>query len=126
MADARDLVSGLVPPKPGDSDGHYRWQWAVFLKIWALIVFVIWSIGGLAGLGLDGFARASDVANLQQEVRDARVTALGAQMFDLRIKQCQNTGPLRQVLAEQLVRLNREYREITGDWYELQPCSDLQ
>lgn len=124
---APDLSRLLItPPRKGDQDGHYRWQWLVSMKLWGLFLFCVWAAGGFVAFGLDGFARADDVQTLQQEVRETRITALESQLFELRLKQCQAEGALRAALSEQLAKRNRDYYELTGAHYPLPLCEDLR
>lgn len=128
MAGIPSLLSGSLPPKRGDHEGQYVWQWWVFLKLSALLLFAAWALGLFATVGFQGLARASDVDGLRQEVRDGRIEDVGAKIFEMRVKQCNGETPvvLRQALGEQIAKQMLLYFQLSGEPYQLQNCDELR
>lgn len=122
----KDFLVGILPPEPGDQNGTTRWHWAVWMKLWLLIVFAFWSLDLVPGF--PGLARAEDVKQLSADIRETRGELLSSNIFELRVKQCSpdTTTALRQAYGEQLGRLLRSYRELTGTSYELPACEDVR
>ena len=121
-----DPLGLMLPPKAGDSDGNNRWQWTIWVKLWLLLGFAVWSLDMVPGF--PGLARAADLKALTADVREARTEILETGIFDLRIKQCDPSTPgsLRQAYGEQLGRMLRSYRELTGVQYQLLMCADVR
>lgn len=118
----------LTPPRRGDHDGAYRWQWLISLKVWALLVFCLWGAGAFATFGLNGFARAEDVQSLKTEVREARLENIERVIFDLWVRKCSTADlSLRRALTDQLTKQLRLYREVGGIDYphKTTTCEDL-
>ena len=123
--DALSIMGGFLPPKSGDVEGNNRWQWMVFLKLWLLLVFAIWSLDLVPGF--PGLARADEMRQLGEEIRQSRVEMIEVQLFELRVKQCLADTPVaRQAYGEQLAKAMRRFYELTGTRYELLNCSDVR
>lgn len=119
------IMGGLLPPKSGDVEGNNRWQWMVFLKLWMLLIFAIWSLDLVPGF--PGLARADEMRQLGDEIRQSRIEMIEGQLFDLRVKQClADTQVARQAYGEQLAKALRRFYELTGARYELPACSDVR
>jgi uncharacterized protein YecA (UPF0149 family) len=126
ITDLSAIMDMARPPKAGDADGQKVWQWAVFAKLWLLLAFSAWSVGAFTIFGSSGFARAGDVAALQADVRAAAIAQSEAQLFDIRLRQCHESGGLRIALQQQLIKLMQEYARLSGQIYPLPDCKDLE
>lgn len=122
----RDLITAVLPPKSGDFDAQSRWQWAVFMKLWLLILFAVWALDLIPGFR--GLARASEVQALSAQLEVDRIERIETSLFELRVKQCAPDIPvaLRQAYGEQLSKLLRAYHDITGGAYNLLSCSEIR
>jgi hypothetical protein len=106
--------------------GLDRKQQALILRIlWVLFVsiHIAWACGWLGTLGLVGFAKASEVAQIQQTVNaSARVTLSQEIRAQIRTR-CSTTD---QAITDSLTRyidsLQSEYERIAGQRYPELPC----
>lgn len=121
-----DWLVGAIPPRDGDADGTRRWQWAVFVKLWLLIAFAFWALDMVPGF--PGFARADDVRAVAEEVRQGRIGQLQSELFNLKVKACDEASPLalRQQFQEQLSKKQAEYFSLVGQAYTLPNCQELK
>ena len=121
-----DWLVGAIPPRDGDADGTRRWQWAVFVKLWLLIAFAFWALDMIPGF--PGFARADDVREFAAEVRQARISDLQSDLFNLKVKACDESLPqaLRQQFQEQLSKSQADYYALVGQAYTLPNCAELK
>lgn len=121
-----DFISSVLPPKSGDADGTYRWQWAVFMKLWLLIGFAVWALDLVPGF--PGLAKASDVDALASQISQSRVESLETSIFNMRIKQCATDIPpaVRQVYSEQVSKMLHTYHALTGVSYPLPDCGEVR
>lgn len=106
-----------------------RQQQALVLRVlWVLVVsiHIAWACGWLSALGLVGFARASEVSQIQQTVNaSARVTLSQEIRAQIRAR-CSTTD---QTIADSLTRyidsLQAEYERIAGQRYPELPCKPI-
>lgn len=102
---------------------------AVVLSLALHIVHIAHAYGGLQWIGISGFAKAVDVAELQHFFKDSRLLQIEEQMDRVRIRQCaaimqRNQAALSDAAAE-LTRLGRMYRAVAGFDYRIKSCDEL-
>lgn len=125
----KDFLIGVIPPKVGDLDGHNKWQWAVFMKLWLLIVFVLWSLGVFSYIGFSGLARAEDVQQLQANVSAIQESLLEAQLLNTRREQCRaveaKNAAAISFYAEKLIDLRKRYYALTQHNWDIPDCETI-
>jgi hypothetical protein len=96
------------------------------LRLMLLYVHVGIACGYGGRFGIPGFAVASDVARLRQDVTTLRTDTLEQQIFDTRVRQCgANTVEARRFYLEKFQEQLRRYKELTGGEYRAPGCPEL-
>jgi hypothetical protein len=119
----KELIRVLFPP---GVPAVTQWRLAMFAAVLALYVHVGIACGYGGRFGVPGFAAASDVVRLRQDVTAIRTENIEQQLFDTRVHQCaaQTTEP-RRFYLERFQELLRRYKESTGSEYRAPECSEL-
>jgi hypothetical protein len=108
--------------------GLDRRQQALVLRIlWVLVVsiHIAWACGWLAAIGLVGFARATDVSQIQQTVNaSARVTLSQEIRSQARIRCISADQSVRDSLTRYIDSLQAEYERVAGQRYPEPLCED--
>jgi hypothetical protein len=103
-----------------------RRQQALVLRIlWVLVVSVhiAWACGWLGAIGLVGFARATDVSQIQQTVNaSARVTLSQEIRAQSRIRCISTDQAVRDSLARYIDSLQTEYERVAGARFPEPSC----
>lgn len=123
------MVKLIVPPRTNDLDVQQRWRWAVFASIIAISVaftsHLALECGWLPELH-PGFASQADVKNIEKKIDLISVISIERDIKDKIRQMCKSHDPeLRLELNDDIDRLQRDYKSITGDWYRLPKCEDL-
>jgi hypothetical protein len=91
-----------------------------------LVVHIAFACGWLAWTGISGFAYASDVQNVSDDVSAIKVELLEQRIFETRLRQCQSeSAEPRTFYREKLQELLRKYRELMAADYALPGCREL-
>jgi hypothetical protein len=103
-----------------------RKQQALILRIlWVLFVsiHIAWACGWMGAMGLIGFARASEVDQIQQTVNaSARVTLSQEIRVQIRARCSTNDQAIADSLTRYIDSLQGEYERIAGQRYPEFPC----
>ena len=122
------LMKILVPPKADDADGQQRWRWVVFSGMISLVIALTAHIALACGWVpyYPGFALASETQSIQRRVDVIATLALEREMRSKALELCtEKDHERRNELNDDLTRLQREYREITQQWYAIPGCDKL-
>lgn len=130
MKDMFGLLKRLQPPLPGASDEEmYSWRWMMsitsgFTAI-ALAAHIAMACGFLTVVH-PGFAMASDIRSLKEDLRGYKETQIEAQILDAQTKKCHQTNPqVRALYTGSLQKLMIEYQKLTGRTYPLPTCTEF-
>lgn len=126
---AVQVVKVLIPPKTNDLDAQQRWRWVVFVAIVVLgvsqIIHIALSCGYLPAL-YSGFASEASTQHIQASVDAIASISFEREMRYKATELCTSKDPkIRQILAEDIAKLQREYYEIERHFYEIPPCDQL-
>jgi hypothetical protein len=106
--------------------GLDRRQQALVLRIlWVLTVsiHIAWACGWLSAIGLIGFARASEVSQIQQTVNaSARVTLSQEIRAQARVRCVSVDQAVRDSLTRYIDSLQGEYERLAGQRYPEPTC----
>lgn len=125
------IIDWVVPPAGATAEEQRDWQWRIAMAIVGIYgagSIVLAASMGLV-LGVSGFARADEVAELQQFFKDYRLTQLEEQIDRVRTRQCsaykvQNQMAMSDANSD-LNRLTRMYRAVAGFDYRVKSCNEL-
>jgi hypothetical protein len=136
----------IMPPKIHDPpEKQHSWRWRVAVMMWLfMLAGVIALLVAYGRLGVDGFARASDVTALKaqttselvavntlivgvrSDVHDLRVQGISDQLFDANVKLCKASSEGdKEDWASRMKHLNMKYHGLTGGDYTPIACSQL-
>jgi hypothetical protein len=123
-----DIALSLIAPPRNASAAETR-RHAVALSVAVLMIYgyIAISWGALASIGISGFAKADDLAALQGESAEVRVTLYGIAIRDL-YRSCRNASDDQDRLAlnEELQKVRAKYQKAVGVAYLLPPCVENQ
>lgn len=123
------ILGGLVPDHTADPEVQYRYQLRLGLTV-AVTVLGLMAITvtafGVVPAWSQGFAMATDVKQVVNEIRQNRAQTIDNQLLDLRIKHCEaKDDTARQLYWSKIAPLMYEYQTLTGHPYALPACADL-
>lgn len=120
------ILTLLVPPNTNDLGPQQRWRWVVFATLMALIVTQAVTFAVERGYTpYPKFAFDTTVQQVQTRVDITAQIVLERDMKDKLKDFCTTKDPgYRQELSDDIERLQKEYRKITGDWYKLRGCNE--
>lgn len=129
-----DVAKALNPRVNPDEPSHvFRWRqsmaFAVLLALTISIGDSLESRGYFSKLGLPGFASAAQVQNMQDFLKDFRVTQLEEQLDRVRTRQCNairmhNQDALTLTVSEMRALLIM-YRKVSNYEYRVKNCDEL-
>lgn len=123
-----DFVLSLIAP-PRNASALETRRHAVALSVAVVMIYgyIAISWGALASIGISGFAKANDLAALQNESAEVRVTLYGIAIRDL-YRSCRNARDDQDRLAlnGELQRVRAKYEKAVGVPYLLPPCVENQ
>lgn len=123
-----DFALSLIAPPKNASAAETR-RHAVTLSVAVLMIYgcIAISWGALESIGISGFAKANDLAALQDESAEVRVTLYGIAIRDL-YRSCRNAtdDADRLMLNGQLQDVRAKYQKAVGVPYLLPPCVENQ
>jgi hypothetical protein len=123
-----DFALSLIAP-PRDASVHESRRHAVALSVAVLMIYgyIAISWGVFSSIGISGFAKADDLATLQDESAEVRVTLYGIAIRDL-YRSCRNATDEQDRLAlnGELQRVRAKYQKAVGVPYLLPPCIEGQ
>lgn len=124
-----EAVKLLVPPKHDDAAGQTRWRWVVFASLVSLSVTMCAHIAIACGYlpsVSSGFALEADQKQLSHRIDIIATVSIEHEIRDKAWKLCrENDHDRRFELNDDINRLQREYKSITGDWYTVPACDRL-
>jgi hypothetical protein len=130
---ASDIIEGtlkiIAPPDDAHPEAQYAWRVRVALVACSGLGLAL--IQGVLSLGVlpavyPGFAKATDLASMVNEIRQNRLANVDGQLLDLRIKHCEAKSPeAKQLYWTKISQGMEEYQRLTGHPYNLPACSDL-
>jgi hypothetical protein len=132
MKDELKEFASRIKPPPHDAPPEIvnAWRWFVALVTSAigaaLTVHILLACGYAAGFGYSGFARASDLSTMQQDLAKQRIRSLSREMLDAKQKQCLASGEAKRLYLSSYNDLRAEYYELTKREFPDPPCSDFQ
>jgi hypothetical protein len=119
-----DIAMSLIAPPRNASAAETR-RHAVALSVAVVMIYgyIAISWGALASIGISGFAKADDLAALQGESEEVRVTLYGIAIRDL-YRSCTNANSEqdRLTLNDELQKVRAKYQKAVGLPYLLPPC----
>lgn len=124
-----EVAKSLMPPKTNELDAQQRWRWVVFAALigayGALAVHIALACGLLPSL-YSGFALASDQRNVQQRVDVIATLSLEHEIRDRTFQLChEKDQQKRNILNDEIDKLQREYYDIEKSWYRVPECGLL-
>jgi hypothetical protein len=123
-----DFALSLIAPPRNASAAETR-RHAVDLSVAVVMIYVAIAIswGALASIGISGFAKADDLAALQNESAEVRVTLYGIAIRDL-YRSCRNAvdDVDRLSLNEELQKVRAKYQLAVGVPYLLPACIEAR
>lgn len=119
-----DFALSLIAPPRNATAAETR-RHAVTLSVAVVMIYgyIAISWGAFASIGISGFAKANDLAALQDESAEVRVTLYGIAIRDL-YRSCRNATDEQDRLAlnGQLQTIQAKYEKAVGVPYLLPPC----
>lgn len=124
-----EVVKALMPPKADDQDAQTRWRWVVFSALVligsGLSLHVAIADGYLPNIS-SGFALESEQKQMQKRVDVIATLSLEHEIRSKTLELCTERAPdRREDLNYDISKLQREYREVTGEWYQVPNCDKL-
>lgn len=124
-----EVVKVLMPPKADDQSAQQRWRWVVFLAIIGLMtglsLHVAIADGYLPSVS-SGFALESDQKKIQRRVDVIATLSIEHEIRSKTFELCiEKASQRRDELNYDISKLQREYREIAGEWYQVPSCDKL-
>lgn len=117
-------IEYLIPPPTAAGPEVIRWRISVMCACMLFGVHVMWACGLLPGL--NGFAMAAEVQEIERDVTAIRRELLEARIFDTRVKQCTaESVAARRFYAEKQRDLINGYIDLTGREPALPGCREL-
>lgn len=126
---ATDAVKALIPPRTNDLDAQQRWRWFVFAGIIGLALSLGIHIAlacGYIPMFFAGFASSQDTKNIQTRVDVIASISLEREMRFKAGELCLTKDPkVKQILEDDISKLQREYYDIEKRYYPIPSCRDL-
>ena len=98
-----------------------------------LLVFVAFSLGGFAPVGVQGFVRAGQLQTIQADMKvvkdkliDTRKQELPRLILDATDRWCSSSGDARRLRLEAVNALRSEYMSLMAREFERVNCEDLK
>lgn len=125
-----DVAKALLPPaNPNDEAAQTRWRWTIFSSIVAIALALTAHIllaCGLVPMIYPGFALASDTKQMQHQIAVIESISISNEILEEASKVCQTNDPrARLELNQYIVKLQREYYEITSQTVQVPGCDQL-
>lgn len=126
---ALEAVKMLVPPKGDDLEGQTRWRWVVFGSVIGLAasmaLHIALACGYLPGLS-SGFALEANQKAIQRRIDVIATLSIEHEIRSKTSELCQERDSGRRAeLNNDISKLQWEYKEVAGDWYQVPPCDRL-
>jgi len=123
-------AKNLIPPADGAHEKHVRrWRvWiaaATFLNAFGLSAHIVLACGFAAPL-YPGFAQASDLQQLKEELQTRRLKELSTLLLDAKSKQCSANGDARRLYLNAYNELRMEYFQLTQREFPDPPCDNFR
>ena len=117
----------IAPPKNPSAAETRRHAVALSAAVAAVYGYIAISWGVFESSGISGFAKANDLAALQSESAEVRVTLYGIAIRDL-YRSCRNAtdDQDRLTLNNELQKVREKYEDLTNVPYLLPPCVEVQ
>lgn len=124
-----DVAKALVPPKTNDLEEQQRWRWVVFAAIMVLATSFTAHVAlecGWVPSVFSGFASASDQQAIQRRIDVIASLSLEHEMRDKALQLCsERDQQKRNELNDEISKLQREYYDISHNWYTIPRCDQL-
>jgi hypothetical protein len=132
---AQKMADALIPPHDADGPAVNRWRFRIAAILGLTIVsqaaLYALAFGIINVFGFTGFAQASDLTTVAQQVQAGRIDSLDQQLLELKEKQCdaqsqvpQNTDAARQY-GERIYERSQQYYTLTQKYPPIPSCSEL-
>lgn len=132
-----DFMVALIPPQ--DAGGQQIWRWRLITALTVggtalgLGIHIAWACGLLAGIGLNGFASAADVNNVQSQLLTIEQGQLRSEILSTRAVQCRAASQAAKgqddatlsFITRDLQEALDKYRELAHRPYQLPDCTSL-
>ena len=129
------LAESIIPPHDADGPAVTRWRLRIAtlvgLTLVSQVALYALAFGIVNVFGFTGFAQASDLTTVSQQVQAGRVDSLDQQLLELKEKQCdaqsqtpQNTEAARQY-GERIYERAQQYYSLTQKYPPIPSCSEL-
>lgn len=120
-------LSLIAPPRNASAAETRRHAVALSVAVFMIYGYIAISWGAFASIGISGFAKADDLAALQDESAEVRITLYGIAIRDL-YRSCKNARDEQDRLAlnGELQRVRAKYQKAMGVPYLLPPCVESQ
>lgn len=116
-------VSLVTPPKNASPEELRRHAISLSIAIALNYLSIAIAYGWFSSIGLSGFARANDLAVLQAESAESRVTLYSMGIREYHLLYCNTTSYADQVvLNDRVQRLRAQYDKAVGVPYVLPAC----
>jgi FtsZ-binding cell division protein ZapB len=119
----------LIPPKSDDPSDQQRWRWLVFTSLigaYTVILLHIVLACGLLPTVYPGFALASEEKDVQKRIDVIASLSLEHEIRDKTFQLCHEQDQRkRDALNDELSKLQREYYDISKNWYNVPSCGLL-
>lgn len=134
VEEAIDVAKHLIPPDDDDPKARKVWDWTVVGVLVGAVLsggfHIAWACGWLAIFGLPGFARANEVATIQQQLTIIEKGQTKTEILTTRTAQCRvlkkgdNVDYLQSLTGQLNDALDNYYR-LVGKPYRLPGCDEL-
>lgn len=134
MSIASDIGKALIPSRGTGEDEHvFRWRmlaaltiWGTFMSLWIVTAL---AFGFIQVFGFTGFATQAEAQQVQQLVKEIRVSQLENALREHRVQQCQAQMESNQaalnLATTQLREKGNLYWQLTGRVYMPETCDAL-
>ena len=91
----------------------------------AFYMHLLWAEGGIPWVG-EGYAHAEQLNAIQSDMKVARIRDLITDILNTRKNQCKATGPLHDVLTQQITEMTIEYQHLNNSPFPVPSCSEIE
>jgi hypothetical protein len=131
MEQVKEFATRLKPPgRDATPEDVQSWRWFVALTTgitaMGMTAHIIIACGYATGLGLSGFAKATEIPIVVAEaMAKKREQELPSMILDAKQKQCNATGEAKRLYLKSYNELRTEYFGLTKREFPDPPCTDF-
>lgn len=89
-----------------------------------LTFYIVWSLGAFSTMGFPGFAMASRVNDVEDQIYYVTILVSEDNLISVRKAQCDAAD--KEFATKRLGQLLREYRKLTGNSWQVPSCEELR